>query len=195
MGDNERRAARREGSRSWLTHVAMGALILVLSAPLVVAGEPALHKVPRVSRRAVENLQRWVNGGHDTWCKDARVVASAELRRMAPEFSGDELDLVSLPLEPESKSSRRIVLAWSSVDGSARYRVILRRYEWLKPMVHNKVSDMVWVPVRVEMIRIEMPLTQCRALDAEVHEAGTPGRSIAARLTDISGAAESACSP
>ena len=31
-----------------------------------------LHKLP-VNRTRIENLQRWVNNGHDTWCRDRKV--------------------------------------------------------------------------------------------------------------------------
>ena len=134
---------------------ALAALIFV--APVIAAAAPVSHKevrIPRVDRRAIENLQRWVNGGHDEWCKDAREVASAELRRVAPEFSGERFDLVSLPVDSEEKSAKRAVFTWSAMDGSARYRVTVERYDWLK-MLAGAESQMVWVPSRVEITRME----------------------------------------
>jgi hypothetical protein len=143
---------------SGIRAIRVGALAaLTFVAPVIAAAAPVSHKevrIPRVDRRAIENLQRWVNGGHDAWCKDAREVALAELRRVAPEFSGDRFDLASLPLSVESKSAKRAVFDWASLDGSATYRITVERFDWLKP-VASGVSGTVWVPSRVEIVRTE----------------------------------------
>src|SRR5215510_5088628 len=90
------RTGRESGARGkTMRAIAFAALMFV--APVVAAAAPVSHKetrIPRIDRRAIENLQRWVNGGHDAWCTDAREVALVELRRIAPDFSGDRLDLV-----------------------------------------------------------------------------------------------------
>ena len=134
---------------------ALTALIFVV--PVIAAAAPVSHKevrIPRVDRRAIENLQRWVNGGHDLWCKDAREVASAELRRVAPEFSGDRFDLVSLPVNAEAKGGKRAVFTWAALNGSVTYRVTVDRVDWLKPVAGN-ASGIVWVPSRIETTRTE----------------------------------------
>jgi hypothetical protein len=138
----------------------------MFAAPVIAAAGPVSHKevrLPRVDRRAIENLQRWVNGGHDAWCKDAREVASAELRRVAPEFSGERFDLVSLPVDSEEISAKRAVFTWSAMDGSARYRVTVERYDWLK-MLAGGESKTVWVPSRVEITRTERPAAEKRVM-------------------------------
>ena len=138
-----------------LRAVALAGLIVV--APVIAAAAPLNHKevrIPRVDRRAIETLQRWVNGGHDAWCKDASAVASAELRRIAPEFGGNRFDLVSLPLQGDIKTAKRAVFTWVTPDGSAQYRVTVKRYDWLKPGA-KRVNNTVWVPSRVEVVRIE----------------------------------------
>jgi len=142
---------------------ALAALTFV--APVIASAAPDVHKevrIPRVDRRAIENLQRWVNGGHDAWCKDAQEVASAELRRVAPEFSGERFDLVSLPVEAETKSAKRAVFVWTAIDGGATYRVTVERYDWLKAVADSE-SKIVWVPSRVEITRTRQP-----ALDKKV---------------------------
>lgn len=139
---------------------AVAALMFV--APAIAGAAPIWHKevqVPRFNRAAVENLQRWVNGGHDDWCKDAREVAATELRRVTPEFSGNRLDLVSLPAA--KKSSTRAVFTWTSLDGSASYHVTLQRFAWLKP-VAGQVSNEVWVPTRIEITRTEVKVAPKR---------------------------------
>jgi hypothetical protein len=156
-----------------LRATAVAALMFV--APVIAAAVPAAisHRevrVPRMDRRAIENLQRWVNGGHDEWCKDAREVASAELRRVAPEFSGERFDQVSLPVEAETKSAKRAEFVWTAIDGGATYRVTVERYDWLK-VVAGGESKIVWVPSRVEIRRTERPAAKERMQVREIPRA------------------------
>jgi hypothetical protein len=141
---------------------ALAALILI--APVIAAAAPISHRevrIPRVDRRAIENLQRWVNGGHDAWCKDAREVASAELRRVAPEFSGDRFDLASLPVNADTKTAKKAVFTWTALDGSTTYRVTVERFDWLKP-VAVRPNGIVWVPSQIEITRTEQPRSAAR---------------------------------
>jgi hypothetical protein len=130
---------------------------LALAFPLASLAAPKPHSIVRmrkVDRAAMENLQRWVNAGHASWCKDAQLVASAELRRVAPEFSGYQFDLVSLPLEAQSHAATRAVFTYTSLDGRTTYRITLRRYLWLLPLAGD-VRSIVWVPARVEIANHE----------------------------------------
>jgi hypothetical protein len=168
MLDGRMSESRTVGGRACrlraLRAAALGVLLFV--APALAAAAPVSHRevrFPRVDRRAIENLQRWVNGGHDAWCKDARAVASAELRRVAPEFSGAWFDLVSLPVEAEAKSAKRAVFSWSAMDGSATYRVTVERYGWLTTMASSE-SEIVWVPSRVEITRTKRPAAETRVV-------------------------------
>lgn len=136
--------------RSVLTTMLIGSLALV--SPAIAAAGPSSRKevrVPRVDRGAIENLQRWVSGGHDTWCKDPQLVASAEMRRIAPEFAGYQF--ASLPLETKSQAASRAEFHYTSLDGRNTYHITLRRYEWLLPLAGNARS-IVWVPSRVEIV-------------------------------------------
>jgi len=109
---------------------------------------------PKADREALESLQRWVNGGHDAWCKDAREVALVELRMVAPEFAGDRFDLTALPLKEDATAAKKAVFAWAAPDGSVRIRVTVERYEWLKALTKSE-ADIVWMPTRVEIVREE----------------------------------------
>lgn len=154
------RSSARKVARRLAASLAFVLLICVMAAPLRAADEPELRREVRnlpVKRGAVANLQKWVNEGNDGWCKDPRSVASATLRRTTPEFSDEALDLAAFPLQPELSSQTRIVLVWTLPDGSASYRVTLRRFAWQRTMVKN-LNDEVWVPVKVEIIRVERPL-------------------------------------
>ena len=48
-------------------------------------------------------LQRWVDAGHDTWCRNAEFVAAATLRRIAADTEG-EYELVSSTLQKERET-------------------------------------------------------------------------------------------
>ena len=145
------------GIRRSIRRRLIGALLLAafgIVVPVVAAAAPIAHKevrAPRIDRLAIENLQRWVSGGHDSWCTDAQLVASAEMQRLAPEFSGYEFELPSLPLEKEADSSNRAVFSYTPIDGRTTYRITLRRYAWLLPIAGDAPS-IVWVPARTEII-------------------------------------------
>jgi hypothetical protein len=150
------RIQKMASSRAVRRRVIGALLVGVFSfvVPVIAAASPApqkVVKVPVIDRRAMENLQRWVNDGHDEWCKDARMVASAEMRRMTPEFAGYQFDLAALPLEKEGQEANRAVFRYSSMDGRVTYRITLRRYEWLLPIAGSRKS-IVWVPARTEIL-------------------------------------------
>jgi len=103
-----------------------------------------------IDRAEVENLQRWVSAGHADWCKDARLVAAEELKRVAAEYSdeGFELDAVE---DQNLSSGNRATFEWATVDGRVAYRVTVERFEWLLPIAKN-VESMVWVPTSTEIL-------------------------------------------
>jgi len=104
-----------------------------------------------VNRARVENLQRWVNSGHDTWCRDAKSVATKTIQRVSPEFANYDFELASLTTQDGKSSATKAVYTFHSLDGHTSYRVTLRRFAW-----QNKSADSpanrIWVPVRVETI-------------------------------------------
>ena len=76
-----------------------------------------------IDRAKIENLQRWVNAGHDDWCRDPQLVAAAAIRRVSPEFSNFEL--ASLPLEAEHSCPTRVIYTYHSIDGRTTIRITL----------------------------------------------------------------------
>jgi hypothetical protein len=104
-----------------------------------------------VDRAKVETLQRWVSAGHEEWCKDSRLVAMDELKRVVRAFAGGADDLDALPLDTESADAWRAVFVWSSPDGWATYRVTVERFGWLLP-VAGDTDSIVWVPTHAEVI-------------------------------------------
>ena len=141
--------------RSTLVRIAVALLAGVLAtgapAAMASAGERRIDLKTEVDRHKIENLQRWVSAGHEEWCKDARLVAMDELRRVAPAFGGNEADMEALPLDAEPASENRAVFVWTSTDGKASYRVTVERFEWLLPIAGG-ADSIVWVPTHAEII-------------------------------------------
>jgi hypothetical protein len=112
------------------------------------------HRVVRVipvDRAQVENLQRWVDAGHDTWCRNPQFVAAMTLRRVAPEFSNYDFELASLTTGNEKVPPAQAVYTFHSIDGHYSYRITLRRFPWQgKPAA--SLDERIWVPVRSEKI-------------------------------------------
>ncbi|MGB7727542.1 MAG: hypothetical protein WBL50_05895 [Candidatus Acidiferrum sp.] len=102
-----------------------------------------------VDRAKVQDLQRWVNAGHDTWCRDAHLVADATLRRISPDLAGYES--ASLPLELETSQKTRTVYVFHSLDGRSTYRITLRRYRFLLPAA-GTIRQIIWIPESAEII-------------------------------------------
>ena len=102
-------------------------------------------------RAQLEHLQRWVNAGHDTWCRDPKLVASAALNRVAPDFADSEFELASLPTERTTARGTKSIYTFASLDGGITYQVTLRRYRWLLPIAGTS-DHIVWAPVRIETV-------------------------------------------
>ena len=112
------------------------------------------QKIP-VDRARVENLQRWVDAGHDTWCRDPQAVAAMVLRRVAPEFSNYDFELASLTTGNEKVSPTQSVYTFHSIDGRTSYRITLRRFRWQSKAAASP-SGRIWIPVRSEKITREL---------------------------------------
>jgi hypothetical protein len=102
-----------------------------------------------VDHGKVQNLQRWVNAGHDTWCRDPHLVADATLRRISPDLAGYES--ASLPLELETSQKTRTVYIFHSLDGLSTCHITLRRYRFLLPAAGD-VRQIIWIPESAEIV-------------------------------------------
>lgn len=126
---------------------------VLIAAPLAGAKEPKTRTVEGDTgpdRATIENLQRWVNGGHDTWCRIPQMVASAQLQRIAPEYARDQGQLNEVPEEASAAGRNRVAYTWTTADGSTTYRVTVERFSWLLPLA-GKTESIVWVPTHVEI--------------------------------------------
>src|ERR1700746_2148515 len=108
----------------------LGAMTLMPTALAAKTREEDRISHERVIDRAkLESLQRWVSAGHADWCKDARVVAAEELWRLAPDYSGDGLELNAISGETHAAGGDRVTFEWASMDGRAVYRVTVERFD------------------------------------------------------------------
>jgi len=102
-----------------------------------------------IDRAKVENLQRWVNDGHDPWCRDPQLVAAATLRRVSSGLA--EFGSASLSLELEHSAKTSAVYMFHSLDGRTTYRVTLGRHLYLLPTA-GSLRRIIWIPETVEIV-------------------------------------------
>jgi hypothetical protein len=105
------------------------------------------------NRANAENLQRWVNSGHDTWCRDSKLVAAHTLEQFAPGAADSTYELASQPVVQKLSHGRTAIYTYHSLDGQTAYRVTLRRPQWLKPTA-GSTNKTVWLPTRLEIFTV-----------------------------------------
>ena len=133
--------------------------LALLLALLAISTAPAAHaqtkphrivKTYPVNRANAENLQRWVNSGHDTWCRDPKLVAAHTLEQFAPGLADSTYELASQPVVRKLSHGNVVIYTCHSLDGQTTYRVTLRHPQWLRPTA-GSTSKIVWLPTRLEM--------------------------------------------
>lgn len=108
-----------------------------------------VRKYP-MKQAGIENLQRWVDSGHDQWCRDAEFVAAATFRAIAPEAEA-EYQLASATREKEHETRTRSTYTYHSIDGRVTYRITVRRYAW-QWKAAGGMKNAIWVPERAEIV-------------------------------------------
>ena len=106
-----------------------------------------------LDRPAIENLQRWVAAGHEDWCKDPRLVAAGQLRRIAADFDAGATELSRVESggsAPDGGSAEKLSFEWTPLDGRATFRVTVERFAWLLPIA-KQADSLVWVPTVTEI--------------------------------------------
>ena len=127
----------------------LGASAMDIRVPQI---QPRQHRVTinfPVDRAKIETLQRWVNAGHDSWCRDPQLVAASALRRVSPQFA--DFELASFPLELEQSENTKVVYAFHSLDGQTIYRITLRRHLYLLRSA-GSLNRIIWIPESAEII-------------------------------------------
>lgn len=111
-----------------------------------------------VLKKDYEDLQRWVNDGHEPWRMDANAVAAEALLKFR-DASKDEWDVYRVNLKTVQETQIHAVYEYSAGQNLC-YKVTVQRFSWLLPLA-KKWDSMVWAPTDVSC-------KQCR---------GTPKRS------------------
>jgi len=111
-----------------------------------------LVKTYPLNRANAQNLQRWVNAGHDTWCRDPKLVAAHTLDQFAPGIADSTYELASQPVVRKLSHGSIATYTYHSLDGQSTYRVTLRRPQWLRPTA-GSLNKTVWLPTRLEIVR------------------------------------------
>ena len=97
--------------------ILVGAMAMAPAAGAVEVGsaraEEQVTNERAIDRAEVENLQRWVSAGHADWCKDARLVAAEELKRVAAEYSDEGLELDAVE-DQDLRSGNRATFEWAT---------------------------------------------------------------------------------
>ena len=158
------KSTNRKSTRSRRTilpvilRITLSLILWTLGASMsLMAADPKEHRVTYnfpVDRARIEALQRWVNSGHEDWCRDPQLVAVASLQRILSEPGNFEL--TSAPVESEPRRKTTAVYTIQSLDGSTTYRITLRRYQWLLPLT-GSTHKIIWVPAQVEIITQAKP--------------------------------------
>jgi len=139
-----------------LLRVILALLLLLLGVaptPLTYA-QTQSHRVVKTyptNRANSENLQRWVNAGHDTWCRDPKLLAAHTLEQFAPGLDDSTYELASQPVVRKLSHGRTAVYTYHSLDGQTVYRITLRRPQWLRPTA-GSLTNSIWLPQRIEVV-------------------------------------------
>lgn len=133
---------------------------------------PAVVNYFTVDRSELQHLQRWVTAGHEDWCKDPRLVAAEEFKRLAPDFSGDamELQVSNSANDAANDGAAKMTFVWAPLDSRAIYRVTVQRFDWLLPIAKN-TDALIWVPT---IVQVELP---SRATHQPKSESARPASS------------------
>lgn len=123
-----------------------GMVMVPVAAAAKSGNDDRLVSYRTMDKAEIENLQRWVAAGHEDWCKDARLVAAEELKRIASEFDGDASELQT----SVGDGAKQMTFTWATLDGQVLYQVTVERFEWLLPIAKD-ADGIVWVPTVVEV--------------------------------------------
>lgn len=110
-----------------------------------------LVKTYPLNRANAENLQSLVNAGHDTWCRDPKLVAAHTLDQFAPGIADSTYELASQPVVHKLSNGRTVTYTYHSLDGQTTYRVTLQRPQWLRSTA-GSLNKTVWLPTRLEIL-------------------------------------------
>jgi hypothetical protein len=132
-------------------------LVLAVCVQSLAASTPCASekRSTPVNHKEYEELQEFVNAGHQPWRMDARAVA-AEQVLLLEMVTKDDKDVYTLPLSLVEQDGRRAVFQFlSKRQAGVTYRITVRRFEWLFPLA-EKWEWMIWVPTEATVTRCQV---------------------------------------
>ncbi|HSC46195.1 MAG TPA: hypothetical protein VLC94_10200 [Candidatus Acidoferrum sp.] len=139
------------GAALTLSTMMAGAVLAPIAGAANSADDSPVVSYLAVDRSELQHLQRWVAAGHEDWCKDPRLVAAEQFKRMAPDFAADTMELQTN--EATNDAAAALTFAWAPLDGRAIYRITVQRFDWLLPIAKNP-DALIWVPT---IVQVELP--------------------------------------
>lgn len=105
-------------------------------------------QVEHVDKHVYEQLQQFVNEGHEPWRLDSQAVAATEVLTVE-KVPKEQWDVYSVHLKAIQETETQSVYEYESRSRHGlSYRVTVERFQWLLPAA-KKWEWMVWAPVHV----------------------------------------------
>ena len=114
------------------------------------AGHPKAKLREKIDRKQVEDLQRWVNEGHEPWRLDnPELLANQKLL----ELKGKVKEIGSYKVPPRQIVDKKnlAVFLYDSVLDEKTYRVTLEKFQWLLPLA-KRWEWTIWYVTAVDVI-------------------------------------------
>jgi hypothetical protein len=102
------------------------------------------HKY-QIKRSEYEELQKYINEGHQPWRTDAPAVAGSEILNKKGEQGNAYGLALTLVRETEREATYNYV---DLAEPNVSYRITLKRFKWLLPLAQSW-QQMVWAPVEM----------------------------------------------
>jgi hypothetical protein len=124
------------------------ASLLCVGSLSVVGQCSSRTQVEHVDRHAYEQLQQFVNEGHEPWRLDSQAVAASEVLTLE-KVPKEQWDVYTVHLTAIQETETRSVYEYESrSQHGLSYRITVERFEWLLPAA-KKWQWMVWAPAQV----------------------------------------------
>jgi hypothetical protein len=128
----------------------LGWMVVMLCVGFYNAGGQCTSRtqVERVDKRTYEQLQHFVNEGHEPWRLDSQAVAATQILALEKVPKG-QWDPYLLPLTVVQESQTQCVYRYENPSRPGlSYQITVKRFDWLLPFA-EKWEWMVWAPLEV----------------------------------------------
>jgi len=124
---------------------------LCLSSSSAIAQCSSEVQVEHVDKKELQQLQQFVNEGHQPWRLDSQAIA-AEKALQLDNTSKERWNVYGVPATLVGESETRATYEIKSRHAGVSYRITVERFDWLLPSA-KKWEWMVWTPAEVRITR------------------------------------------